>query len=234
MKNISSLFLDLKTTHHTLFSKSIYELSEDNFQELISEVGVTVLHPAYNIDSLLDSIIQESAEGMSVSPKIGAVYQHFTQKESFIDNNLFNFIKEKVEQDLSKSISKYTATPFEFVSDSVILQKYEYVESLQEYAMPPHVDQKGFVNLVPIILIKGSSKFLVFKNKEDKNPLEIPATPGDMILMRGYNFMDNTHRPVHGVAKILKNQERISLGFRQITKDEKDLEALKKAFNVEK
>ena len=92
------------------------------------------------------------------------------------------------------------------------LQKYPVSNPNRQYAISPHVDHKNCINLVAVIVLKGSASFCVCKDRSGAEPLEIPARPGDLILMRGFGF-GGQDRPFHFVGPV--SEERLTFGLRQ-------------------
>ncbi len=201
------------------------------------------------ISHILKIIKRESRIGMTSSPTIGAIYQNFFQKTNFINKNFFEDLKNHIEYNLNCELEKYNLDKVKF--DNVILQDYgnhkkennnlnkiiplenklkkeQGYENKNEdkFSIPPHQDQKGFVGLVAVMLIEGDSKFYIAKDRECNGEKYIQASPGDIILMRGYDFMNIKQRPIHYIKKLEEGESRISLGFRQYTKNPEDYQKL--------
>lgn len=75
-----------------------------------------------------------------------------------------------------------------------------------------HKDSVRFHDLIPIIVLKDGGKFMVYDDEFGSNPVEIPATVGSCILMRGYVPGKPDMRRYHGVFSIM--QERLTLACR--------------------
>ena len=77
----------------------------------------------------------------------------------------------------------------------------------------PHLDQASYINLVAIIILGGGGRFYTCADRTGQNIRNIPAGPGDMILLRCPGFIGTQQRVFHGVSDI--SEARYSLGIRQ-------------------
>ena len=89
---------------------------------------------------------------------------------------------------------------------------------LQHYAagsigITPHLDQAPYINLVVVIVLGGGGTFFVCADRRGRDLREIPAPPGDMILLRCPGLAGARQRVFHGVRDI--DADRYSLGLRQ-------------------
>ena len=89
---------------------------------------------------------------------------------------------------------------------------------LQHYAagsigITPHLDQAPYINLVVVIVLGGAGAFFVCADRQGRGLREVPADPGDMVLLRCPGFGDARERVFHGVRDIAA--ARYSLGLRQ-------------------
>jgi len=231
--NIFDMLDNINMENETLNIKEIcknfiYYMDKNNLEDLMDiDIGVTVLSPKGDVANLLYEIKKEIILDMNLSECVGEVYQDFKQKSKFVNYILFDTLRERLEENMNNLFELENKIKF----DCVILQEYEYIENENKYAMPPHRDQKGFVNLVIVLLVEGESNFYIAKDKSGLDEKYIDAKVGDLIVMRGYDFMNIKERPIHYVGKIQKGKRRVTLGFRQFTKDEKDLENIKNVFN---
>jgi hypothetical protein len=65
----------------------------------------------------------------------------------------------------------------------------------------PHVDDKRFRSPIVILVLKPGGDLFIYKTKDDKNPVPIPSTVGDCIII--------TPEIIHGVKDI--KQERYTI-----------------------
>lgn len=218
-----------------------YGLTQNNIKELLDkDNGVTVLDLKLNKEiteqetfnkkeNFLKAVKREVNYDMQKSPTIGVVYQNFFQKSVFKDKDLILGFKTVLKRDILKALQD-NGINIENNFDDIILQHYKHYENESDYAIPPHQDQKGFVGVVAVLLVSGDSNFYTAKNREGIGERKIEANPGDIILMRGYDFTENIgvklERPIHYIKKLEPSKERVSLGFRQYTKDKVEYEKL--------
>ncbi len=88
---------------------------------------------------------------------------------------------------------------------------------VQRYAagcagMSPHRDHLRYVGLVLIVALAGQGRFLVCDDRSGRNAREIPARPGDLLLMRAPGLFGRGDRPFHFVRDI--RRDRYILGLR--------------------
>ncbi len=222
----------------TTISSLDYELDKGGIGELIFGSGVTTLRlvgkASLDIEALRLQILNEKSSGMTLSPTVGDIYQDFYQKVSFKNQELLNAFTLKIADIIKTKLyeANNVQSNVPIVFDSVIIQHYPHSTSDHLYAIPPHYDHKGFVELVIILLLEGESLFYTAKDKEGKEERVIDANPMDIIVMRGYQFQGKDERPVHYVKKITSLSGRTSLSFRIYSKNEEHLASIRKAFSV--
>lgn len=234
-------YLSIETSMiHSLINKLTYMCTQKNISELLSEsIGVTVLSCSNTLtgkesSELRDIFLSEKSVGMVMSPDVGDVYQDFYQKQTFMNKECIEILAHHIEKIIRKEVyEKNTivpAVPINF--SSIILQHYPFINSLRPFAISPHVDHKGFVELVVILLIEGDSLFYTADDKTCKNEQLHIAKPFDLIVMRGYQFNGIEKRPVHYVKKIKEGSKRTTLSFRILSNNKEHLRTLKETFLV--
>ena len=224
--------------HIPTISSLEYQLEDGGIESLVSGCGVTTLRfcggISKEVEALRQEILNEKRSGMVSSPTVGDVYQDFHQKVSFDNEELLNTLAQKISSIVQKTI--YHAGGLRphvpLVFDSVIIQHYSYSTSNHLYAIPPHYDHKGFVELVVVLLLEGESLFHTAKDKDCTAEKEIKANEMDLIVMRGFEFQGKDERPVHYVKKIKSQTGRTSLSFRIYSKNEEHLNTIRKAFSM--
>jgi hypothetical protein len=77
----------------------------------------------------------------------------------------------------------------------------------------PHRDRSCYVALVVNLVIAGHGRFYICPDRSFAGAREIPAEPGDALLMRAPGFGGRDARPFHAVGEI--TAERLVLGLRQ-------------------
>lgn len=102
----------------------------------------------------------------------------------------------------------------EFRPNEAVLQQYAPSDTP---GIGPHRDPSGLLNLIVVLLLEGNSCFHICSDKAGRGSIGIPATPGDLILMRAQGFDSANIRPYHFVDGI--RRRRLSLGMRELTSD---------------
>jgi hypothetical protein len=88
---------------------------------------------------------------------------------------------------------------------------------VQRYApgsagISPHRDHLRYVGLVALLPLAGNGRFYVCASREGADAHEVPAVPGDLILMRAPGLHGRTDRPFHELRAV--TAERYSIGLR--------------------
>lgn len=96
--------------------------------------------------------------------------------------------------------------------DDVVLQRY----AAGSRGISPHRDGKRFVNLLCIVVLRGSAPFAVCDDRAGSNAREVDGRPGSLILLRAPGFLGEELRPFHYVGDV--TEERITASFRQRAK----------------
>jgi len=91
-----------------------------------------------------------------------------------------------------------------------VLQRYEE----ESIGITPHKDGLSYISLVCVFVIGGQGNFYVCSDRSGNNPIEIDASPGNVILMRAPGFLGSEDgRPFHYVTNI--REPRYTFGLRQ-------------------
>ncbi len=139
------------------------------------------------------------------------VRQQLSSVEGFADASEYILLKDAFQTLVDRSLAISRLQPFKISLrfNSMALQKYED----GSLGITPHRDNIEYVNLICIFLIGGGGRFYVCKNRSGAAPIQIPAQPGDVILMRGPGFSGMSDRPFHYINDIQRT--RYSFGLRQ-------------------
>lgn len=212
-----------------------YQSDKNTKSDLLS-FGAAVLHletKRESLEMLRKELLSECDYGMERAPTIKHVYQDFSQKREFKDVRLITKLKEKIEAEILRIVyEKFSFIPVNGLSfEPPNLQKYEYVETDGQFAIPPHVDYKACVEVIAILLLDGDSQFYIAEDRECNGERYIDALPLDIILMRGYGFQGIETRPIHYIKKIQKGKVRVSLGFRMLGKNQEDIIKMEQALH---
>lgn len=164
-------------------------------------------------------LMNESGVGVRDAPTVEDIHQHFAQKNTYEDKEYVKCLTGALWKCIQKNVYEDGGVtyPLGYLYESPNMQVYTYRENSEEYAIPPHKDFKASVEVVAIMLVSGPSLFCVWK--ESGGQVEVEATVGDVILLRGYGYRGMTTRPLHAVMKIPEGEHRVTLGFRMIGED---------------
>ncbi len=206
---------------YALTPKHIVELVEPNR-------GVTVISPVGEIEKLLSQLSQQASTfgfTQSLASTTTGVVQNFQAFSDFAPGSVWKELGERISTSLCNGFeqlghSKLFRTSLNL--DDLTLQYYPPSKPKDDYALSPHRDQSGFINLVVVLLVYGPSTFFICKDREGTKPiepLEIRANPGDLMVMRAGEFGDNLSRPCHFVGRVNDPKGRLTLALRQITDD---------------
>ena len=66
----------------------------------------------------------------------------------------------------------------------------------------PHRDRVGYRNLVCLFVLCGAGRFCLCEDRAGSGAREIPAAPGDVLLMRAPGFLGEPLQPFHFVDRI--------------------------------
>ncbi len=189
------------------------KLTDKNFHEL-KTLGATVFPILRNaeIKTLLDeagACMFTSRDGITETN----VDQHFLGCDTFEKTSAFISLARKTEKMLQPIFGTMIDVPIQFNDYS--LQKYPISKPEHRFAISPHRDHKYCINVIAIYVLEGEAPFFISANKSAMNATEIKTKPGDLILMRGFQFLESPARPLHFLGKVTK--ERLSFGLRQVT-----------------
>lgn len=168
-------------------------------------------------ENLRTSLLQEAVgyaykrEEEIVGSGDRTVRQQVGSFEDFSDSSEFVRVRADFEGLVSNALATLTSYPFAtpFRIDSMILNKYE----AGSVGITPHRDLARYINLIGIVVIGGSGRFQVCRDRSGRDATEIPAVPGHAILMRAPGFPGAADRPFHCVSDI--RQSRYTLVLRQ-------------------
>jgi len=98
--------------------------------------------------------------------------------------------------------------PDGFAVNDLIVQRY----AAGSDGISPHRDHIRYVGLVAIVVLAGTGRFFVSRDRSGRDAREIPAPPGHLLVMRAPGFNGRNDRPFHAVRDI--TAERYILGMR--------------------
>jgi len=147
------------------------------------------------------------------------VRQQLASCDDFSQATIFIRLRDAFQDLLAQSLANLSFYPFSFPIDlnTMVLQKYEP----GSLGITPHRDGKRYQNLICIFVLDGQGKFKVCRNRAGTNPIEIDASPGNVVLMRASGFRGindrlattDEIRPFHFVTDI--QTQRYTFTLRQ-------------------
>jgi hypothetical protein len=178
----------------------------------LNRIGAVGIKDVVNPDELL--LMNQEVDSLQWTKRPNVykkAQQNFLGYDGILGpTSLFSKLANRLEVELTRELGKHFAlcTPIELNDFS--LQRYPVINT---YGISPHVDMKNCINVVLVLLLRGSAPFCICEDRSGKNPIEIKAKPGDLIVMRNTGFMRSSFRPFHYVGPV--TEERITCGFRQ-------------------
>ncbi len=114
---------------------------------------------------------------------------------------LFERLADEWQALWDTALAALPVSPFEgrLVFNDRLLQRYAPVD----VGITPHRDRTGYRNLVCLFVIRGEGRFCVSADRAGRDAREIPATAGDVLLMRAPGFLGENQRPFHHVERIV-------------------------------
>jgi hypothetical protein len=187
----------------------------DEIFRRLTSVGATSV-PFLN-ENLRTALLKEAAgyaykrEEEVVGSGDRTVKQQVGSFEDFTDSSEFVRVRASFEDLVSSALATLASYPFAtpFRLDSMILNKYE----AGSLGITPHRDLARYINLIGILVIGGSGRFQVCRDRSGEHASEIMAPPGHTILMRAPGFPGAADRPFHCVSDI--RESRYTLVLRQ-------------------
>lgn len=187
----------------------------DEILRRLTSVGATSV-PFLN-ENLRTSLLKEAAgyaykrEEEIVGSGDRMVRQQVGSFEDFTDSSEFVRVRASFEDLVSSALATLASYPFAtpFRLDSMILNKYE----AGSLGITLHRDLARYINLIGILVIGGSGRFQVCRDRSGTDATEIMAPPGHAILMRAPGFPGAADRPFHCVSDI--RESRYTLVLRQ-------------------
>jgi hypothetical protein len=141
------------------------------------------------------------------------VQQAFDAVREFPLGSSFLAVKDELQwnmQRIAKMFREWSsrdlfASPLRF--NDLVAQRYEPVE----WGITPHRDGESKRNIIAILVLEGDGTFCICDDRAGTNPRELPAKPGDLILMRGPGFCGENVMPFHFLRDITKRRTTFGL-----------------------
>lgn len=212
-----------------------YDITNKHIDELlVGGGGVTVVRPRGDSTQLLESLhkhlVQEKVKFRQAPATRTGVIQNFLYRslaeEKTYKGSLWYTLVTHIEKEINYSFRREGRHMLlqggRFCINDVYIQ--EYTRNKDGYGIGPHRDQTGFINLIAICIIQGDSHFYICEDKSGRRKRLVQASAGDMILMRGNYFNNESVRPIHAVYGV--ENERMTLTMRELSADPKEREKI--------
>ncbi len=145
-------------------------------------------------------------------PQSPLVREQLSSVTSFPDTSLFYTLRKDFESHLKNlipSIIWNQLFPTPLIFNDLSLQFYEK----GSIGITPHKDGKSCINIICIFILKGRASVGICDDREGSNPYYLDASPGNVIIIRGPEFIGSSYQPFHFVKDIM--EDRIVFGLRQ-------------------
>ncbi len=114
-----------------------------------------------------------------------------------------------LERLIAGALDRMAAPPLtDFRINDLVMQRYPP----GAHGITPHRDHVRYIGLVAIVQLSGDGRFCVCDDRPGNGARELPAGPGDAILMRAPGFAGRRDRPFHFLDDI--TAERYGFGMR--------------------
>lgn len=143
-----------------------------------------------------------------------AVYQDFTICMDVPWHSLLWRFAAALERHINAAL-RLCGAPLlrpEFHINDLAIQRYERGGR----GITPHRDHVRYDGLVAVVPLSGAARFCVCADRVGGQAREVPAPPGNLLLMRAPGFAGRSDRPFHFVADVTRR--RLSLGLRHDTR----------------
>jgi hypothetical protein len=138
------------------------------------------------------------------------VLQDFTLTDSFAPDSPYHEVAAAAGKALAGAVAIMARNPLPpgFTLNDLILQRY----APGSRGITPHRDHIRYRGVVLILVMSGDGRFCLCADRGGSESCEIPALPGDLLLMRAPGFRGEEIRPFHFLTAI--SRERLSFGLR--------------------
>ncbi len=159
----------------------------------------------------------EAAEALTyrrAKPYMGApgreVQQDFEICMAFDSGSAFMELAKQLGEHLRAAARTMSEPPLtdELRFNDIAVQRYTPGSA----GITPHRDFLQFRQVVVLIILAGQGRFFTCDDREGLNPVEVPAKPGDALLMQAPGFGGQTRQPFHFLRDI--TERRIIVGLR--------------------
>jgi hypothetical protein len=138
------------------------------------------------------------------------VFQDFELTVQFPEASPFRALAQVIERVLADAAGRMEPNPLPdgFGINDLILQRYRPGSR----GITPHRDHLRYRGLVALLIVSGDGRFCLCADRRGARAREVPALPGDLLLMRAPGLAGSSDRPFHFLDRI--TVERLSFGLR--------------------
>ena len=138
------------------------------------------------------------------------VYQDFELAQQFPERGPYRETAALIDAAIAVAARQLSPNPLPegFRFNDHILQRY----APGSRGITPHRDHLRYRGLVALVVVAGDGRFCLCRERSGAGVREIPAKPGDLLLMRAPGFVFSSERPFHFLDRI--TVERLSFGLR--------------------
>lgn len=139
-----------------------------------------------------------------------AVYQDFELTMEFPPASGFRALSGVLEDLIAAALRRVDPPPLDgpFRINDLVLQRYP----AGCRGITAHRDHLRYSGLVALVVLAGRGRFSICRDRAGHGAREIPAPPGNLILMRAPGLFSRKDRPFHMLSEITR--ERWSFGMR--------------------
>jgi hypothetical protein len=138
------------------------------------------------------------------------VLQDFELTQQFPAESPFRAVAADIDVVLRAAAARIAPDPLPagFCINDLILQRYPPGSR----GITPHRDHLRYRGLVALLIVAGDGRFCLCEDRRGAGAREMPASAGDLLLMRAPGFAGGSARPFHFLDGIAV--ERFSFGLR--------------------
>lgn len=138
------------------------------------------------------------------------VFQDFELTQVFPEGSAYRAVAARIDVALAQGANRLQPNPLPpgFHINDLILQRY----APGSRGITPHRDHLRYRGLVALLIVSGDGRFCLCEDRRGAGAREIPAQPGDLLLMRAPGLAASSDRPFHFLDRIAV--ERLSFGLR--------------------
>ena len=138
------------------------------------------------------------------------VFQDFELTQHFPAEGPYRAVARLIDEALAAAARRIggDVLPKGFRINDLILQRYP----AGSRGITPHRDHLRYRGLVALVIVAGDGRFCLCEDRLGAGAREIPAGPGDLLLMRAPGLAGSPERPFHFLDRI--TVERLSFGLR--------------------